>query len=287
MTMYCTLAQVKQEIKAGTNATEDAKVFDYMRQVSTRIDHTMGSMRRPYFAPYTETRKRNVTPYRVDSWNNTFDLGYHILSFSAVVRGAETITSNCELYAPDNEVATHLRITNNATTWYSDCATNCNYPPTVVQVTGVWGWHPDYTNAWASVDTVQNVGGINASVTSVTVSDADGADLDAQTPRFSPGNLIKIDIELMDVVAVNTTTNILTIRRARNGTTAAAHAAGAAISTYQVDDVVNRIAARQAALLYARQGAFQIASIDGAGVVSYPQDLLSELRSALTEFQYA
>jgi hypothetical protein len=283
--MYCTLQDAKNEIKAD-KTVDDNKVLTYIRQVSNRIDSTMGSRRRPFFAPYTETRRRNISAYRIDSYNNTFYLGYHILSFSAVVRGGETITSNCELYAPDNLIATRLRITNQATTWYKDCSSTCDYPPTVVQVTGEWGWHEDYDNAFDSVDTVQDAGGINASVTSITVADADGVNLDNETPRFSAGNLIKIGSELMDVVATNTTTNVLTVRRARNGTTAAAHALNAAISVYSVDEVVNRVAARQAALLYARKGAFQVEAVDGVGVVSYPQDLLTELRAVLTEFQY-
>jgi hypothetical protein len=63
------------------------------------------------------------------------------------------------------------------------------------------GWHSDYDNAWiSSGDSVQDAGGINASVTSITVTDADGVGGWGFSPRFSPGNLIKIESEYCSVV---------------------------------------------------------------------------------------
>lgn len=287
MTDYCTLQDVYYELE--TNKTDAAFVRELrrnIRQVSRRIDATMGNARRPFFAPYTEQRKYVVDSQRVDSYYNTFLLNDHILAVTAVVRGSTTITSSVELYVPNNEVARALRITDWDYTWYGDCVDNNDVPPVFVTVTGVWGWHEDYSNAFDHVDDVQDAGGINATVTTVTVADADGADLDGFTPRFSPGNLIQIGSELMDVTAVDTTANELTVKRAVNGTTAAAHALNADIKVYQVDERVRRITARQAALLYARRGAFQVETLDGVGAISYPQDLLSELRGVLEEFQY-
>jgi hypothetical protein len=222
----------------------------------------------------------------VNSFYNLFYLYDFILSLTAVVRGSETITANTELYSPYNEVADAIRITNWATTWYTDANCSSDTPPAFVTVTGVWGWHDDYDNAYAHVDDVQDGAGINATVTTITVADADGADLDGFQPRFSAGNLIQIGSELMDVTAVDTGANTLTVRRGVNGTTAAAHAVNADINVYQIPETIRRITARQAALLYRRQGAFQVETLDGVGAISYPQDLLSELRGVLQEFQY-
>lgn len=288
MTDYCTLADVRAELKGdSTDTSYDQRIRQYIRQVSRRVDATMGKPQRPFFAPYTEQRKYVVDNTRVDSWLNTFLLRDFILSVTAVVRGSTTITSSVELYQPENRVAQALRITDWNYSWYGgDCSSSTSTPPTYLYVTGVWGWHEDYSNAWAKVDDVLDVGGINATTTAITVADADGTDLDGFTPRFSPGHLIKIDSEFMDVTAVNTTTNILTVRRAVNGSTAAAHALNADISTFQVDERIRRACIRQSALMVARKGAFQVETLDGVGVVSYPQDLLSELRGVLTEFQY-
>jgi hypothetical protein len=285
MTNYCTLSDAREEMNANTTI-EDSQLRRNIAQVSKRIDAVMGSPRRPYFAPYTEQRRYTISDYRVDSWNNTFWMDDHILSVSNVLRNGEDITSNAEIYSADERVADSLRITNRTTSWYSNCNGSSDYPPYVVLVTGVWGWHEDYDNAFDSVDTIQDVGGISASDTTITVTDVDGENLDGFTPRLSPGNLIKIESELMDVLETDTTLDTITVRRARNGTTAAIHANGTAIEVYMVDERVRRIAARQAALLHARVGAFQVETLDGVGVVTYPQDLLTELKNSLTEFQY-
>jgi len=287
MTDYCTLAQVREENKSrSTDTDDDPQLRRYIRQVSRRIDSYMGRKTRPVFAPYLESRQFLINSRVVDSLYNTFLMRDYCLDLTSVERGSTDITAYVELYNPYNTVAQGLRITSWYTSWYSETSCSADSPPPFVTVDGVWGWHEDYDNAWDHVDDVQDVGGINAAVTTITVANADGADLNGFIPRFSEGNLIKIDDEFMDVVAVDTTDNELTVRRAVNGTTAAAHALNADISTYQVDERINRVAIRQAALLYARRGAYQVESMDGVGVVSYPQDLLSELRAVVQEFQY-
>lgn len=285
MTNYCTLDDAKNELKANSavNTTEEPKLRNYIRMVSSRIDELMGTPRRPYFAPYTEQRKFRVSPRRVNSWDNVFWLDNQpLLSISNVLRGTDDITSIVEIYTDREEVDRGLRITTCTSSWY-DCT--CQRPPIFVKVTGEWGWNEDYDNAFDAVDTVKDVAGINATVTSITVDDADGKDLEGYTPRFSPGNLIKIDDELMDIISI--AGEVLTVRRARNGTTPAAHLVNAPIEVYQVDIRIRRVATRQSTLLYTRKGAYQVETLDGVGVVTYPQDMLAELRATLQGFQYA
>jgi hypothetical protein len=282
MTNYCTLDDAKRELKAET-ALDDAKLRRFIQQVSARIDSTMNlPKKRPYFAPYIEQRTFPLTTDRISTAFNTFLLRMPILDVTAVVKQTTALTSATELYTLDNEVATMLWLSNSAYDWYPTQSTLKQQ----LYVTGIWGYHDDYDNAWESVDTVQDVGGINASVTSITVADADGADLDGFTPRFSPGHMLQIGTEWLDVTAVNTTTNVLTVRRGVNGSTAAAHTNGAAIATFRVDERIRRVTARQAALLYTRMGAFQVETLDGVGIITYPQDLLTELLNVLTEFSY-
>ena len=283
MTNYTTLAQAKTEIKA-TGTVEDEKVRGYITEVSRRIDAVMGTPRRPYFAPYIEQRTFPIETSRIDSlWENTFDLRDYLLAFTQVLRQTTNITSSVALYQWSNEVYHALRLTNCSYSWYTNC--DCTQPYKLY-VTGTWGYVPDYSNVFESVDTIQDAGGINATTTSITVADADGADLNGFTPRFSPGNMLQIESEWLDVTAVNTTTNVLTVRRGVNGSTAAIHAKDVAIKTFRVDERIQRIASRQAALLYVRRGAFQVETLDGVGVITYPQDLLTELKNSLTEFLY-
>ena len=78
---------------------------------------------------------------------------------------------------------------------------------------------------------MQDAGGINAATTTITVTDADGVDARYQT-RFAVGQLLKVESEFLKALAINTTTNALTVLRGANGTTAATHANGTSLYSY-------------------------------------------------------
>ena len=132
-------------------------------------------------------------------------------------------------------------------------------------VTGVWGWHDDYANAWKlSTDSIPG-GGITSSATNFTVASVGGADAWGLTPRFSPGQLIKVDTEYMHMVAANSGTNTLTVVRAANGSTAATHAAAAPISIYVPPTDITEIALRWAGWLYKTEDAGDYAGPAASG----------------------
>lgn len=93
-------------------------------------------------------------------------------------------------------------------------------------VTGIWGYHGDYPNAWeASGDSVQNATGLTDSGTSLIVADADGPDLYGLTPRFRPGQILKVEDEFLYIrLTTGGGANTLIVQRGFNGTTAASHA---------------------------------------------------------------
>lgn len=85
------------------------------------------------------------------------------------------------------------------------------------EVAGSWGYADDRATATATASAI-------ASTTTTSVTVSAGAE-------FSPGQTLLIDSEQMYVSAVTGTT--LTVERGANGTTAATHAAAAAIGIYQ------------------------------------------------------
>ncbi len=91
---------------------------------------------------------------------------------------------------------------------------------------------------------------LTAAATSLTVNNADGADGNGFTPRFQVGQLIQLESEWCYVAGVNTTTNVLTITRGQNGSTAAAHVKTTAISVYQPMQTIKRATLLAAAYLY-------------------------------------
>lgn len=118
-------------------------------------------------------------------------------------------------------------------------------------ITGVWGFHEDWDNAFDVVDTLAVDLAIDA--TSITVNDADGADLDGITPRFKIQQIIQIGAEHLYATAVNITTNVLTVRRGVNGTTAATHATDDDVEVFRPVEDVSRAVKRLAAWLYAQR----------------------------------
>lgn len=122
-------------------------------------------------------------------------------------------------------------------------------PIQTITVTGIWGWHDRPAEMWRGADVVQN-NPLTSAATTMTVTDADGADAENEIPRFQVGHLLKIDSEYLRVLGVNTVSNILTVQRAVNGTAAASHNLNAVIYTYQPPGDVNQLALRWAAWLY-------------------------------------
>lgn len=283
MTLYATLADAKAEMQASTTL-DDAKLLNNLRVVSRRIDRLFQS-RRPYFAPWIESREIRLLPNRVNSWERTFKLDKPLLALTGVTVGTEALTLSTQVKAwlPLDTPIRKLILVDGGDTWYS--YSDDNEDPLRVIVAGTWGYNRDWANAWLSVTTL-GAAISSASATSITVTDVDGTDAYGRSPWISAGALLKIDDEYLEVTATNTSTNAATVRRGVNGSTAATHTNGTAVAVYQVEEDIRQVVARQAGAMYARRGAFVQTEITGIGVNTYPPDLLSELRWTIAEYAY-
>lgn len=266
---------------ASITAANKADLLRYIRIVSRRIDLDFAA-RRPLFLPYTEARKFLVTSERINSSLNTFRLDGPLLELTALSVAGTALTpgTTVTLYPdPDMPPFNEVRLTDYST-WYGYCA--ADNAPAFVTATGVWGLHRDYANAWLTVDAL--AADITASVASLTVADADGLDDYGFTPRLSEGQILRIDSEYLIVLTVNTGTNVLTVKRGQLGSTAAAHAQSDAVEIFQVEEPIKFVVARQAAFIWARQGAYTTMQSDGISEVRYPPDLLAELRAVESDY---
>jgi hypothetical protein len=284
---YCSLAEARFELKATTTVDDD-HIKSYIKQASARIDAIMAPrIRRPIFEPYIEQRSFLVTSRAVDSIRNSFTFKQPLLSIDSVLVGSQDVTSTIQAWPLGRTPIRAIRFVSQAHHWYEFCT---SLEPVYVYITGTWGIHSDYANAWPSYDVVQATP-LAPGNTTFTVADVDGDDPYGIAPRFSTGQLLRIGAgtEIMRMASTNTATNLVTVARAQNGSSLPAddYAAGSAVTVFQTEEQVRRIVARQAALMYERRGAFQVESLDGVGVITYPQDLLVELQQVLTEYQYA
>lgn len=289
MTNYCPVDQAIA-VMGSAQQTDKPRAFDRrmvyqnVRVASRRIDQLFHS-RRPLFAPYIETRKFALDGTAVNSRMGTFHFSDWLLALNGTVSINGTSIAALELYPDADMPPVHqLRLTGDCADWYSQvCACGT---PLQVSVPGVWGFHSDYGEAWLAVDALA-AAITDAAATTLTVADVDGADVFGITPRFSEGSLIRVDSEYMEVTAVAPSTNTLTVRRGVNGSTAATHLIGAAVSTWQVEAPVQRAVARQAGLMYARFGAYTTVETTEYGEVRYPADWLQEVMATMQAYAYS
>lgn len=153
-------------------------------------------------------------------------------------------------------------------------------------VTGTWGYHEDWDNAWqSSGDAIADDGGIDAAVTAITVTDADGADIYGVTPRFKVGQTLKAGDEFMYLTAISS--NTLTVIRGINGSTAAVHDADVAIYVYRPMRDIEDAALAMAKWLWARRESqeFERIIIPAPGVVGLPPGLPLEMIMAIARYQ--
>lgn len=283
---YCSLADARAELKADSTVDDD-RLLRFVRQTSARINAIMSPRtRRPIFEPYIEERGFVLRSRDIASAANAFYFRDMLLAFTAARVNATDVTASLELWPLSHTPVKAVRFVNGIHSWYEWCR---GYDPSYVYVTGTWGIRADYSHAWVAYDSVKT-NPVTPADTSFLVNDAGGDDPYGLTPRFSPGQLLRIGAgtEIMLVTAADTTTDIISISRAQNGSSLPAgnYAAGETVYVFEPEEQIRRVVARQAALMYARLGAFQVETLDGVGVITYPQDLLVELEHVLTEFQY-
>ena len=285
MTKYCTLDFAKSELDTSktSKTLDDAQIFAYIEATSQRIDGLLQPQRRlkkrPFFAPYIESRSAKIRDWRVNSGDETFDLNMWLLELTTVLAGAQNVTSKIIAipagFAPFNQLQIN---TGNHETWYTleDAPTIRRRTPNPLTITGKWGWNDDWANAWIATSTVAAAGIVSPTQTTFDVAAAGGL-------LFSPGHMIKVDTEYMEITGISTDT--LTVIRGVNGSTAAIHAAAALVSILDIPDDIQRITARHASALYARRGSFEAQQLTQVGVVQYPQDLLMEMDNTLNTYR--
>lgn len=153
-------------------------------------------------------------------------------------------------------------------------------PQQAIQVQGIWGY-PDnevlkrwYVNSGA---TVQDIGGQTIGATTLTV----------QPGIFQVGQTIYIDseLELVQNVAAGATSDILTVQRAANGTTATAHTNGAVVYRVTHHPVITRACYRLAAYYYRQKDSADFGKLQVGtpmfGMIELPQEIPADIAGDL------
>jgi hypothetical protein len=238
---YATLTQVRAYLKLGAaETTDDALLQTFV----TWANRTLDSFRRGdarYETRHYDYPLKAVEPfgyYDAETWvaqmnaagllsAGRLQLDDDLLALSSVVNGDGTEIPTTEiLLEPANLYPKAvLKIKNGSAYRWLPADENREQ---CIAVSGWWGYHPQYLSAWTLADTVQN-DPLTAIGTSLIVVSA---------ANFQVGQLLRIEDELVTVTAVKVTVsgativNTLTVTRASNGTTAAAHVKDTGIYLY-------------------------------------------------------
>ena len=242
-----TLDQLRARLGlASSDTADDPRLLNALQAAAAQIERAAGRR----FCPRQKAIQHNY------SSSLELLLDDDLLELTSLTNGdGSSINLTDVIPVPDEAPFSYLRLTgSSAFTWNSS-------PLQAVTVNGIWGWHDRPVEMWrVSGDTVQN-NPLSSSGTSLTVTGAGGVDIEAIAPRFQVGHLLKIDTEYLRVTAVNTATNVLTVLRAANGTSATSHTLNTPIYTYQPPAELNALALRWAGWLYkeADSAAFEAA----------------------------
>ena len=271
---YCTLDEFKDHLRAGnTDLREDPTDDNVIERIIQQTSRFIDAKTQRHFYPIVETRY-------FDTPENTLDdrvlwLDDDLLAVTTVTNGDDTTLSSTEynLY-PANEYPKYaLRIKQSSDYyWERDSSDNREQ---VIDILGFWGYHNDYSRrAWLTGSTLNEGGALTSADVTLTV---------ASSVNFEPGDLIKIENELM-LVKSKSGSNIVVYQRGENGSTAATHADTTTVYIWQVIDDIKAACIDIAVGFYKRrygETTSGTATITGAGVVITPQDVPAMARDII------
>jgi hypothetical protein len=217
-----TLDAVRRVLAVKTENTDDDDLLRrYVRDATALVEQYTGRA----FVPEWRTRHFDAVGDHITA--RALDVR-DLLDVTALVNGDGTVIppSQVVLRPSDRWPKIRIQLRASAPTFCYD-----GDPLDAIQVDGVWGFHEAYDRAW--IDTLDSVQDdpLAAGVTSITVQDADGVD-ERGDSRFPILGCIRLEDEVAQVMAVDTNTNTLTVRRAQLGTVAAQHDQGTTVQRY-------------------------------------------------------
>lgn len=218
-------SRLKDELATTVTATIqtaitnlDAQTLTYLKSLLYEITNELQAFHGRSLTPYYEAKTFKRAYFR-NSGNWCFDsqLGVYVmqldrqhgddvLNIASVSWNGTTVTSTYYDLPYVNQANHELHLDPDANLDTLDDFAD------YVTITGTWGYHDNWSDAWASTgDTVQD-NPLSSSATTLNVTN--GA-------LFETYQLIKIETEYLFITSINT--NALTVERGVNGTTAAAH----------------------------------------------------------------
>lgn len=240
-----------------TDTTDDALILSLCERARTKIDEYCNRT----FLPRVATRY-----YDANGLGDTLMLAHDLVSVTTFTNGdGDAFTAaQYHLYPVSGPPYSWIELDKSLGLLFEYSTT----PQRAISIVGIWGWD-EFTAATGT--TVNDTGGITAASTAITPASMTG---------FAVGDMLKVSSEYVYVTVVGSTT--LTVARGVNGSTAAEHAKGTAISFVRPPDGIHRIATRLAAWYMRQKDApFEVSGYPATGLVSVPAELPLDIKGDL------
>lgn len=281
LSAYTTLRDTRFERRVADEAARSGDDFikHMLPMISARIDRLCGAD----FMPTIATRYFDAQGDDVQQNGTELVLRRSLLASTSVTDGlGRSLVEGTDyvLWPNSGPPYTRLVALPDQTQLWSEYSTN---PQRAITVTGVWGFHDAYDNAWLdSGDTVVDAPLTSAAKT-ITVNDVEDTDAMFRSPRFSPGHVLKIEDEFLYVADVDHTQNKLGVIRGIQGSTAAEHAAATQIFIYEPVSAVHLAATLWLDYMYTRRGTYEQVTYDGVAAVAMPGDAPEIVKGVLRD----
>ena len=257
---YATLADYKAYVvargqSATTDTTDDGVIQDLLNSASRYIDLKT----RRTFYPRVETVLFDLPD------SNDLYIDDDLLEVTTLTNGDSLVIAPTE-YVTQGRKPPYWMLSlrdNSTVSWETPTSGNTQQ---VVSLLGVFGTHDEYTQrAWPQVGTL----GVAMSDTTTLAFTASAGH------TITPGNIIKIGSEIMNVLTVATNT-ITPIKRGDNGSTAATHLINSVVYAWQPMEGARMSVLEIANSSYKKrfgQNTGESATVTAAGVVLTPRDI--------------
>jgi len=256
---------------------DDDRLLMYLSWASRRIE---GYCRRTFF-PVIASRYFNYQKSR------DLVVDKDLLAVSALSAGGTAVSSSDYwLYPLNTYPKWMIQIDKSKSAIFSYSGTSQR----AVTVTGTWGYHNDWDNAWVDTgDTVQD-NPLTSSNTLLAVDDIDGYTVEMYAPRICAGDLLKIEDEYVAVTETNDDKNTAVVRRGVNGSTAASHIQTTAIYVYRPPEVITNDCLALVKFIYETRsavgGIVALPTLEGAAIRAGAKSTLADFDLPIRDISF-
>lgn len=234
---YTTLDDVTRQFLIDNAALEHASNVDalitlaqtntvtYLKRLLFDVSSTIHNYLGRTFVPYQETVSYYSNYTNTEFWYDKKAQAYKLNLDEDCLSVTSVAVDDVALTASSGYRLANLNRTPNDVLILASVPTLSTFESSI-DITALWGYHENYSNAWSSIGTLQ----ADISSTSATTFVATAGTV----ALFETYAYLKIDSEFMFVTSVLTTAPYtITVERGVNGTTAATHSSGTTVSAYQ------------------------------------------------------